>query len=172
MNLIQEISSSMTVSSLKDEKNVISDSSYSAQVEPLNLTTDQISYQTFFKEAQRFFQVILNAISHINKKIDEDFHLEDIEFASCSLKNLAKRCKFDKISFLPELIESICVNTKAAEIKLPQSILRKIEEGVRLLKEFDPDNKNHESKLISILSSLKKYYSYTITAAEETVLAL
>ena len=72
--------------------------------------------------------------------------MEDIEFANCSLKNLAKRCKFDKIAFLPELIESICVNAKAAEIKLPQSILGKIEEGVSLLKEFDPDNKNHESK--------------------------
>ena len=167
MNLIQEISSSMTVSAAAQRNEAISDTISPENITLLTNSTDPILHQSFYKEASRFTEVILKAISHINEKIEIKAQLEDIEFASSALKTLAIRCKFDEIAFLPELIESICINVKAVKITLPHSILEKIKQGVQLLNEFNPENKNHESELITILSSLKEYYSFTIRAIEK-----
>jgi len=113
-----------------------------------------------------FIQVILNSIANVDKKNDDSTYLEDIELASSSLKILAQNYEFNKIVFLPELIESICINMKKIGKHLPHTILEKIKEGILLLKIFDQSNEDHESKLLDILFSLKKYYSFTIKALE------
>ncbi len=122
---------------------------------------------TFSNEAHLFFHVILNAIAKVDKKNDDSTYLEDIELASSSLKILTKKCELNKILILPELMESICINMKALGKHLPNTILEKIKEGVLLLKIFDQENADHESELLAILLSLKKYYSFTVKALEK-----
>ena len=151
MNLIQEISSSMAITSHKKENQINFNAAISAETEEAVRDHKKYSYKTFCEEGDLFIQVILKAIEQLNENQNESAPLEDIELAGSSLKMLVKKCSFDKIAFLPELIESICINVKKTTNLLPQLIREKIKDGALFLKDFDPTNKDHESKLMTIL---------------------
>ena len=171
MNLIQDAGKSMPISSsninnfsqLNDvqqsriENNVTNDLKLLQDADP-------DSYKKFYTEANLFINIILSTISQL-KNVGETGTslLEDIELASASLKYLAKRCGVQKLTFLPELIESICKNAKDTGLKIPPSILDQIEKGVQLLADFDTDSTEHEKQIMEILSALTNYYEYTLT---------
>ncbi|MBC8184021.1 hypothetical protein H8E88_23250 [candidate division KSB1 bacterium] len=167
MDLIQEIDSSIKANSTEQTKKVPIGKNGLVKIETEDNAPNPDPLDTFSREAHLFFQVILNAIANVDEKNDDSTYLEDIELASSSLKILTKKCELNKILILPELIESICINMKAMGKHLPNTMLEKIKEGILLLKIFDQKNAEHESKLLAILFSLKKYYSFTVKALEK-----
>jgi hypothetical protein len=169
MDLIQEISSSMAETSPEQKGNGSVSKNESANIETNYNSQKPGPHESFHKEAHLFIQVILNSIAKVDKKNEDSTYLDDIELASSSLKILAQKFEFRKIVILPELIESICINMKTIGKHLPHSILEKIKEGILLLQIFDQSNAEHESKLLGILISLKKYYSFTIKALENKI---
>ncbi|MCD4665370.1 MAG: hypothetical protein K8R68_08860 [Bacteroidales bacterium] len=174
MKLIQEISMSMSMQSNANKSQIdgieeqLKQGIVPDKMKPMLTTTDSVPCGNFNNEAQLYVQVILAALTQIKGGKEITSSIDDIELASSSLKHLAKRCEMEKIGFFPELVESICINARAAELEFPEAISEKIEEGVQLINKFDPDNSNQEARLMSILSSLKEYYAYTLSAIEKT----
>jgi len=168
MDLIKEISTSMAATSHQEDGTINPGDTSFEKDEARAQNKDDYSTEIFYKEGLLFIQVILNAIERLKEQANDSSPLEDIELASSSLKILANKCYFEKIAFLPELIESICIKVKKINQPLPQPILDKIKESVLLLKEFDPTDEGDESKLQVIVSALRTYYSDTIIALEET----
>ncbi len=172
MQLIQEISKSMSVPTDKkgDAKKSV------ATVSPKNMGQDEVKFkkaesqllkQRFNQEGKIYIQLILEAVKSLEENGDEVPAIEEIETAAFSLKNLAKKCDLEEISFFPELVESICINSFAAKLSFPRPLLKKIKQGALLMNKFDPENEEHESELIAILSSLKEYYTYTLKSIEK-----
>lgn len=116
---------------------------------------------TFHSEAALYYKIIMNAVSQLKKEANLQSAMEDIELASSSLRQLALKFGMEKIAMLPELVESISIQANKYDMKLPHLIINNIEEGLTLLKEFNPSNSDHKTKFMSLLSSLKDYYSRT-----------
>jgi len=118
--------------------------------------------EVFQQEAVLYFKILLNAISQLKQEDEAHSAYEDLELASASLKHLAQKFGMEKFALLPELMESISIMANTHIIKLPAAVLESIEEAVRLLKEFDPQNSDHKIKYQSHLRLLKEYYTRTL----------
>ncbi|OQX95697.1 hypothetical protein B6I21_04090 [candidate division KSB1 bacterium 4572_119] len=177
LNLIHDISLTMSIPAGK--KPAGSGNGFSELADP-NHTLDEetgiekkvetITFSGFIIQAKLFFQVIQESALDLKKGENTSAALEDMELASVSLNELALKLGFEQIGIFPELIESICVNARKANLKLPDKLLESIEQGILLLQDFNPENTDNESKLISILSTLKDYYEYTLKAIDQTSL--
>lgn len=116
---------------------------------------------SFYKEANLYYKIILNALTQLSDNRNYSTSLEDIELASASLNHLAQKFGLDKIAFLPELMESICVQANKRKMALPVSIIENMGNGISLLKKFNRENTEHKIQFISILTNLKEYYLNT-----------
>ena len=130
------------------------------------------AYHTFATQAKPMAQIIFDSLNLLKQDNIKYAHIvEDIELASASLKHLARKLNLQKLAFFPELVESICINVSAADLKIPAGFLDAIAKGVKHLLAYDPANENHEAILIDILSDLKRYYAHTVKIIEQTQLA-
>lgn len=175
MNLIKEVGISMSMPAEKNntgEDNNINDFLFGEKMQEKPTLNEPAfeskMYDRFVNESQLFFQVIFEAVSRIqNNKENGTSSLDDLELASASLKQLAKKLSLEKIAFFPELIESICINASMAELKLPTIVLESITMGSSLIQDLMPSDSGNENKLIAQLSTLKEYYAYTLRAIEQ-----
>ena len=179
LNLIKDISITMSLATSNDSKvnardveEFIPSTDYPEKNSSESQSKIIEAYATFSKEAKLFIQIILDSLAKLknNESVDTAL-IEEIELACSSLKHLSRKMGLEKIAFLPELIESICINVYAADLKLPPTVLKTIEDGVLLLQHLNIENKKNETTLIAILSSLKEYYAYTLKAIEKTQMA-
>ena len=131
---------------------------------------DASTIDVFQKEAALYYKILQSAIIQLKNEEKVQAALEDIELAGSSLKYLAQKFGMEKLALLPELMESISILTNEHIIKMPAPILQGIEEGVQLLTEFDLNNKEHKIKFMSILTSLKEYYSKTFNMTQKIMI--
>ena len=127
---------------------------------------DQFYNTIFSREASLYFKLILNAVAQLKSAGNTQICLEDIELASSSMKQLARKFGMEKIAYLPEVIESIGLQANKLNVRVPLSTLETIENGISLLKIFDPKDAAHKVKFTAILSSLKEYYTQTFHPGE------
>ncbi len=167
LKLIQEIGTPKSSSSIENFSELEEDKSTETPINDFvqdnQQTEDEVeeasTYTIFQQEAALYYKILLDAVSQLKSEKNVQSALEDIELASSSLKQLAQKFGMEKIALLPELMESISILANKHIIKLPSLILQNIEDGVILLKEFNHHDNDHKTNFISILSSLKEYYS-------------
>ncbi|HEX9973059.1 MAG TPA: hypothetical protein VGD14_13395 [bacterium] len=123
---------------------------------------DNYLYRAIFsEEAEDYYKMILNATIKLKGEGNAQSCLEDIELASYSITLLARKFGMEKISVLPEIIESLSYQANKRLVKLPLAIVQGIEEGISLLAIFDHHQPDHKIRFTSILASLKQYYAKT-----------
>ncbi len=177
LNLIKDVSLSVNLADVSKAESSVQDddkagSGSEIDYESLKEIADREIYQTFAHQAKPFVRIIFESLKLLNEDYNRNAHvIEDIELASSSLKHLARKLNLQKISFFPELVESICINVNAADIKIPTGFLAAIAKGIKHLMSYDPDDESHEGILIDILSDLKRYYAHTVRVIEQTQLA-
>lgn len=142
----------------KSEENVAQEDQYDDNLNNFDASTNQ----TFQQEAVLYYKILLNAISQLKSEEKVQTALEDIELASSSLKYLAQKFGMERLALLPELVESISIVTNEHLIKLPDSILQGMEDGINLLKGFEVNNKDHKKTFMSILALLKEFCTKTL----------
>lgn len=123
---------------------------------------DQSTIELFQGEAELYYKILLSAITQLKNEEKIQIALEDIELASSSLKYLAQKFGMDKLAALPELLELISIVANKHTLQIPQPVLQGIEDGVNLLKDFEPINADHKTKFMSILAQLKEFYSIAL----------
>jgi len=123
---------------------------------------DAAANQIFQHEAILYYKILLTAISKLKNEEKVPSALEDIELASSCLKQLAQKFRMERLALLPELIETISIAANQQLIKLPATILQNMEDGIKLLKEFDVNNEDHKKSVMSILTSLQEFCSKTL----------
>ncbi|NOZ60422.1 MAG: hypothetical protein GXO74_01945 [Calditrichaeota bacterium] len=177
INLIKDVSLSVNLPQTREPDKTKHDDSDKTPTPPIDYqslkgATEREAHQTFAQQAKPMAKIIFDSL----KLLKEDYHrhaqrIEDIELASASLKHLARKLNLHKLAFFPELVESICINVSAAELKIPTGFLASIAKGVKHLISYNPDDESHEAILIDILSDLKRYYAHTVKVIEQTQLA-